>query len=190
MTQDFAKKRPRKESSRDSAPRKTQGRTFYLATFVTGFLGGAFITFLAALWYLKPAGDILVTTGGTLDRGTPKAESPAKAEEMHWTFYEIFPKSVVPVVQDYTNMGEKVVVDHSKWALQAGSFIDVLDADERRANLILLGLDASIRKVKVTGTTWHRVIVGPFDTQLARNRALDKLAQAEIPSLSMKIPAS
>lgn len=190
MTQDFAKKRPRKESARGSAPRKTQGRTFYLATFVTGFLGGAFITFLAALWYLKPADNMLVTGGGK-----PKAESLGKAEEMQWTFYEIFPKSVVPVVEEYTKMGENVVGgnvvgDNSKWALQAGSFIDVLDADERRATLILLGLDASIQKVKVTGTTWHRVIVGPFDSQLARNRALDKLAQAEIPSLQMTIPAS
>ena len=79
--------------------------------------------------------------------------------------------------------------------IQGGSYRLVLsktpiDADERRATLILLGLDVGIQEVKVTGDTWHRVIAGPFDSKLQLNRAQDKLAQAEISSIPMKIPAS
>lgn len=186
MTQDFAKKHRSKEPTPDSPPIAARVRTsFSLATFLTGFVSGAFITFLAALWYLKPAGDILPADGGK-----PRAEPQAKVEEMQWDFYEIFPKSVVPVVEEYTKSGQKIVVDNSRWVLQAGSFKDPIDADERRATLILLGLDVGIREVKLTGDTWHRVIVGPFDSKLELNRAQDKLAQAEVSSIPLKIPGS
>ncbi len=185
MTQDFAKKRPSKESTRDSPSSATRARSFSFATFVTGFLLGAFITFLLGLYYLKPAEDIAVTDGEK-----PRAEPQLKDDDMQWEFYEIFPKSVVPVVEEYTKTGEKVVVDNSRWILQAGSFKTAIDADERRATLILMGLDVSIREVKVEGAIWHRIIVGPFDSLLERNRAQNKLAQAEISSIPMKIPAS
>ena len=185
MTQDFAKKRRSKDSARDSPPIATREQTFSLATFVTGFLGGAFITFLAALWYMKPAGDILDT-----DEGKPNAEPQAKAEEMQWDFYEIFPKLIVPIVEEYSKSSKKVAIDNSGWILQAGSFKDFIDADQRRATLILMGLDVSINEVKVAGTNWHRIMVGPFDSQLERNRAQNMLAQAEIATIPIKIPAS
>ena len=57
-----------------------------------------------------------------------------------------------------------------------------------RGELILLGLDVVITTVKVSGHDHYRVIVGPFDTELGRNRAQDKLAQAQIESLALKIP--
>ena len=140
---------------------------------------------MAALWYQKPAPPVPVSDGGK-----PKAEPQSKVEEIQWDFWEMFPNSVVPVVEEYTKTGKKVAVDNSRWALQAGSFKDAIDADELRATLILLGLDVSIQEVEVSGTKWHRVIVGPFDSQLEHNRAQDKLAQAEISSFPMKIPAS
>ena len=188
MTQDFAKKRPSKESTRNSPSSATRVRSFSFATFFTGFLLGAFINFLIALYYQKPSEDILVTNGEK-----PKAEPQIKDDGMQWDFYEIFPKTVVPVVPvvgEYTKTGEKVTVDNSRWILQAGSFKTAIDADERRATLILMGLDVSIQEVKVEGASWHRIIVGPFDSLLERNRAQNKLAQAEITSIPMKIPAS
>jgi cell division protein FtsN len=183
MTQDFAKKNPSTESAHNSPLHAARERTFSLATFVTGFLGGAFITFLTALGYMKPAEDILAT-----DQGKPTAEPQARVEEMQWHFYDIFPELVVPIVEKYTETGEKAVVDGSMWTLQAGSFKDSIDADQRRATLILMGLDVSIQKVEVAGANWYRIMVGPFDSQLKRNRAQNKLAQAEIAAISIKIP--
>ena len=185
MTQDFAKKRSPKESTRDSSSGAARVRTFSLATFVTGFLVGSCMTFLIALFYLKPSDVIL-----TIDDAKPRAEPQAIDDSMQWDFYEIFPKSVVPVVEEYTETGEKVIVDNARWILQAGSFKKAIDADERRATLILMGLDVSIREVKVDGANWHRIIVGPFDSELERNRAQNKLAQAEITSIPMRIPAA
>ena len=185
MTQDFAKKRRSKGAANNSTRPKARERTFSLATFVTGFLGGAFITFLATLGYLKPPGEILAT-----DEVRPKAEPQASVEEMQWDFYEIFPKLVVPIVQEYAENSRKTSDDGLSWILQAGSFKDSIDADQRRATLILMGLDVSIQEVKVAGDSWHRIMVGPFDSQLERNRAQNKLAQAEIATISIKVKDS
>jgi cell division protein FtsN len=185
MTQDFATKSRSKASARNSLPPAASERTFSFATFVTGFLSGAFITFLATLGYLEPTVDIPET-----DEGGPKAETQASVEEMEWDFYEIFPKLVVPMVQEYTESSKKTTDNDLSWILQAGSFKDSIDADQRRATLILMGLDVHIQEVKVAGDTWHRVMVGPFDSQLERNRAQNKLAQAEISTISIKIQDS
>ena len=56
-------------------------------------LGAPNLTPLAALWYLKPAGNVMAD-----HQGKPKAETRVKIEEMQWDFYEIFPKLVVPIV--------------------------------------------------------------------------------------------
>ena len=175
MTQDYAKPHRTTPPSVDAPPR--------WVWFVTGFFLGGFLSFLAALWVLSPATEQPAET-----TETPTAEPDARVDEMKWDFYEIFPKSEVPVVEEYTTSGEKVVVDNVRWILQAGSFQDPNDADERRAELLLMGLNVTTTEVQMSEKTWHRVIVGPFDTELELGRAQDKLAQAEIPSIPIRIP--
>ena len=154
-----------------------------LPWFLSGFVLGAFLAFLGALWLMQsPA----TTVAGTTE--APVAQPEATSDEMQWDFYEIFPRSVVPVVEEYISTGEKVAVDNVRWILQAGSFRDPDDADERRAELLLMGLNVTTAEAVMSGKTWHRVIVGPFDTELERNRAQDKLAQAQIPSIPFTIP--
>ncbi len=177
MTQDFAKQVRTPPLEARSPPR--------WVWFVSGFFSGAFIAFLMALWFLVPVDESPVAV-----KPTPNAEPKTGNEEMQWDFYEIFPKSVVPVVEEYNVIGEKVVVDQYQWILQAGSFKNPDDADERRARLLLMGLAAMTTKAQMSGITWHRVIVGPFNTALERNRAQDRLAQAQIKSISIKIPRS
>lgn len=177
MTQDFAKHR-----RQPPEPTGSQSRSV-LFWFAGGFLSGAFVTTLIALWYLNPSPE-----PPTASAGQPTAAPKAKADEMQWDFYEIFPRSVVPVVEEYTGEGEKVVVDDRPWVLQAGAFKDPNDADERRAELLLMGLPAATSIVDKDGTRWHRIIVGPFDTELEKNRALDILAQAQIQSIPKRIP--
>ena len=175
MPKDFAKQ----QWTAQTRPRSLPGSALFLAGFVLGF----FVCFLGALWYFIPVSEPV-----TVKADRPVAQPEVKAEEMQWDFYEIFPRSVVPVVEEYTETGDKVTVDQFAWVLQAGSFLALDDANEMRAELILLGLDVSITMVEVSGQDRHRVIVGPFDTELGRNRAQDKLAQAQIASLAIKIP--
>ena len=151
--------------------------------FFAGFLLGFFVCFLGALWYFIPVTDI-TSTKADLSPAKPEI----KADEMQWDFYEIFPRSVVPVVQEYDETGDKISVDQFSWVIQAGSFLELKDADKMRGELILLGLDVFITTVKVSNQDHHRVLVGPFDSELTRNRAQDKLAQAQIASMPLKIP--
>lgn len=51
----------------------------------------------------------------------------------------------------------------SGYLLQVGSFRHFSDADQLKANLALLGIEASIQSVELAdGETWHRVRIGPF----------------------------
>jgi cell division protein FtsN len=173
MPQDFAK--PHR-----STPPAPAGPGKWL-WFFTGFISGGFATFLIALWLLVPV------TEKPEEQAGPVAEPETQAEEMQWDFYEIFPKSVVPVVEDRNAPETAVTEGPRRWVLQAGSFSDPKDADELRASLILMGLEASITRVEVAGKDWHRVMVGPLENDLDKNRAQDKLAQAEIKAIPIRL---
>ncbi len=175
MTQDFAKPHKSPAEQQPGPPR--------WLWFVTGFVSGGFLTFLLMLWIFVPTAE-LETEAST----KPVPEPNPAADEMEWEFYEIFPKSVVPVVEEYNEAGEKVVLDNSAWVLQVGSFQNPNDADQLRAELILMGMDVVIKKIDVEGVSWHRVIVGPFEQELERNRAQDTLAQAQISAIPLRIP--
>lgn len=154
--------------------------------FVTGFTSGLFLAFLIYLWKFVP-GDPQADQIANL----PKAEdlvSGKAVQEMQWDFYEIFPKSEVPVVEEYGPDGDKMVIEEpSAWLLQAGSFREREDANRRRAELILLGLEVFVKEVEIDGKRRHRVLVGPLDTRLALNRAQDKLADAQVESIALRV---
>lgn len=177
MVQDYAK-RPAEMKQTSGVPR--------WVFFVTGFAAGFFLAFLIYLWKFVP-GDPEADKIANL----PKAEDfvPApKAEEMQWDFYEIFPRTEVPIVEEYGPDGEKVqVAEPYAYLLQAGSFRNPKDADKLRAELILLGLDVFSREIEVDGKQWHRVLVGPLNSDLELNRAQDTLAEAEIESIALKV---
>lgn len=59
----------------------------------------------------------------------------------------------------------------AKLFLQAGSFRKADDADRTRAEMLLMGVNARVETTTVRGETWHRVLVGPYNSQ-------DKLDQA------------
>ncbi|MEX0941919.1 MAG: SPOR domain-containing protein [Pseudomonadales bacterium] len=150
--------------------------------FLTGLAAGVFASFLYYVWKDVPA--------------DPEAEAivikpnadVSTIEEMQWDFYDIFPKSEVPIVEEYTPDGTKVAIDApSAYLLQAGSFRNPEDADRLRAELILLGMDVFTRKVETDDGEWTRVLVGPLDTRLEMERERRKLAEANIASIALKV---
>jgi cell division protein FtsN len=172
MTQDFAKRHSNVNGPGSSLP----GWVW----FITGLVAGIFVSFLAYVWKFVPPDPVTADV-----REIPKAEPNQVKEEMQYKFYDLFPNADVPVVEEYNAEGERV--ESFSFLLQAGSFRDPDDADELRGQLILLGLDVFLKETNVNGNTWHRVMVGPLDTNLALNRAQDKLAEAEIESIPLKI---
>jgi len=178
MAQDFAKKH-----STVSAPATELPRWSWL---IVGFLFGLFAAFLIYLWKFVPAdtaSNIATPTADVIKNNQkPELNTP------DFDFYEIFPRTEVPVVEEYTPSGKKVIVeDNYSYVLQTGSFQSLDDADRRRAELILLGLQVSIKKVEQDGTVWHRVMVGPVDSKLELDRTRNRLAEANIESISMRL---
>lgn len=64
--------------------------------------------------------------------------------------------------------------------LQAGSFMDMSDARRRRAEVIMLGLNAKVESAQVQGRIYHRVKLGPYEDQRLRVQAQQRLATAGI----------
>jgi len=75
------------------------------------------------------------------------------------------------------NSLDKPMDKPGRYRLQAGSFQKLEDADRRRASILILGLSTHIEKVSHGGKTWHRVMLGPFDSlkelEIARRRMHD-----------------
>jgi cell division protein FtsN len=184
VTRDFAKtnkssgKAKRKTGSRSVAKKQQSNVPAWVWVF-TGIVTGAFIMFLIYLAGLTPE----------------KFESGEAQENISQQTEEIKEKAK-PIFEFYDKLtNQEVVVDveaepedqtPSLYILQAASFQDPDDADSLKALLILEGLDVNIEKFKNKGETWHRVLVGPFDTRSKMAAARSKLAQHEISPIVLK----
>ena len=76
--------------------------------------------------------------------------------------------------------------EYTKYVLQAGSFRAIADADRRRGELALLGLESSIEQINVDTGSWHRVYIGPFDSRSSMAKARALTAQSDIDTLLLK----
>ncbi len=151
--------------------------------FISGLMTGVFCMFLFFVWRDVPADpDVEVIA----DAPITNSSDP---EPMQWDFYDIFPKSEVPIVEEYASDGTKRQVEQPvSFLLQVGSFRNPEDADRLRAELILLGMDVFIRTIENEGQQWHRVVVGPIDTETELNRHRRRLAEANLPSIPLRVP--
>ncbi len=66
------------------------------------------------------------------------------------------------------------------YILQAGSFSTNVDADRRRAELALQGIESHIQRVKVNDKNFHRVLIGPTDDLDELNLWRSRLRAAKI----------
>ena len=76
--------------------------------------------------------------------------------------------------------------EYTQYVLQAGSFRAVADADRRRGELALLGLESSIEQMNTDTGSWHRVYIGPFNSRSAMAEARELTTQSDIDTLLLK----
>lgn len=99
------------------------------------------------------------------------------------TFYKTLPKMEVDVTVEPVPKRDQETYNY---VLQAGAFRSLDDANQQRAEIILLGLDAVIEShTNDSGTTWHRVIVGPFTSRSDLNQARNQLVNNNMPTLTI-----
>jgi cell division protein FtsN len=74
----------------------------------------------------------------------------------------------------------QAVEEPGVYVLQAGSFSTNKDADRRRAELALHGIESHIQRVKVNDRDYHRVYIGPTDDLDELNLLRSRLRVAKI----------
>lgn len=136
----------------------------------TGVMLGAFVMFLVNLSKVDERED---TTLGSQSKQAPKQ----KEKERTFDFYTLLKETEVPVdnsvAEDYEPVKNANGVQ-KEYLLQVASFTELQDAEQLRAELILLNLQAHIEQANIRdGEKWHRVIVGPFAdrSQFAKARS-------------------
>lgn len=111
------------------------------------------------------------------------------ADKPRFDFYTILPGSEAPVSeQEIKQATGKEGVAKDSYFLQVGSFQAASEADNMKARLALLGLEAVIQTADIPDKgVWHRVRIGPFANIEDMNRSRALLAQNDIPSSLVKI---
>jgi cell division protein FtsN len=110
--------------------------------------------------------------------------SELTAEESRFTFYELLPNFVVEIPEQEPEVAADVepvaVVEPGIYVLQAGSFSTEKDADRRRAELGLHGMESNIQRVKINDRNYYRVYVGPTDDLDELNMLRSRLRSVKI----------
>lgn len=198
----MARKPASRGASRSSrSSRKPERQVPAWVWVFSGVICGGFVMFLYHLATLRGQAPDMAGQAGK-----PALEKPAETVDTgpRFDFYAVLPKMEVIVPKgdgdpqpsrrtppaDAGTAGETeaAVADRQEqYLLQAGSFRSNADADRRRGELILHGLSARIQPVSMgNGDTWHRVMVGPFDSQQSLARARTALQQNGIDNILVK----
>jgi cell division protein FtsN len=96
----------------------------------------------------------------------------------------VIPEEDPEVAQD---IEPKAIEEPGIYVLQAGSFTAFADADRRRAELALHGIESSIQKVSIDAKTYHRVRIGPTRNLDQLNMLRSRLRAARIDVLRIRL---
>lgn len=117
---------------------------------------------------------------------------PPKEEPKYDFYYRLPKEEVIVKEEEYKAVTKPPVVfqtpsaptaNGKSYLIQAGSFRTHKDADRRKAQLALMGLQASIEKVNTDSGRWFRVRLGPFGNLDQVNQIRTELHSNKIKTL-------
>jgi len=118
-------------------------------------------------------------------------DAAAAAGEERFTFYKMLPNFEVIIPEQEPDVAADVepqaVIEPGLYVLQAGSFSLYADADRRRAELALHGIESQIQRVTIDERTYHRVRIGPTDDLGKLNMLRSRLRVAQIDVLRIRL---
>jgi cell division protein FtsN len=168
--------------NRDSKPVKRAGGTRRKSTGGTllGLFVGLIVGVLAAaavVWYIhrtpppfsprmqtpaQPAG----SQAPLALPGKPGDPIPPQGDKPRFDFYTILPGEAAPESRPdaVARPAETNRTEDAKNALflQTGSFQNAADADNQKAMLAMMGIEAGVQQVMLQDKVWYRVRLGPF----------------------------
>lgn len=190
MARDYAKLRstaPKRAAGRKpaAAAKKTRSSSPPSSPwrwYGSGLLSGFFLSFLLYMGTLPQDSDKTV-------EGTPTAAEavPAAPPKPRFDFYNLLPEQQIEVNVDPAEVTRtRATTSSEAYLLQTGSFKQKEDADRRRAELLLLGLEPSIQEINGDNGLWFRVYLGPFDSHSTMAKARGLTAAQNIDTLLIK----
>lgn len=189
MAQDFAKKRKpaankKKSTARKKEPTAASSNNSGWRWYGAGVLTGVFLCFLVYLGTLPPtnhsSADKQIQAQNQGEDATPKPR---------FDFYTLLPEHTIEVEVEESEVAKPRAATTSSsefYLLQAGSFRQREDADRRRAELLLLGLEPRVEESSGDNGRWFRVYLGPFNSRSTMSRARSLTAQQDIDTLLLK----
>ncbi len=189
MAYDFAKRK--KKRKRSTKKQELSSRPVW---FGTGVACGLFVAYLLHLTEWLPHG----APARVAEKPAPAAAAPKKVEKTavsetkpaRFEFYDMLPERQAKVSQSSKGAyktREELKQKPVSYLLQAGSFAVAKDAENHRATITLLGLTPRVEaQTLASGTTAHRVFVGPFVSHGAMEHARATLHTEGIETLLLE----
>ncbi|WP_076538503.1 SPOR domain-containing protein [Shewanella sp. UCD-KL21] len=184
MSRDYANKKPspKKRSASKKRGAAQQKRSIpYLPTLVVILLLGGFGYFL---WFISGSSDDVTPESApatqVVKKPTPKPTKkdpnalPPKPTEQ-WTYLEELENKSIDI-----EVPEDAMKSQGPYQMQCASFRKLAQAEEMKAVIAFQGLEAQVRATQGTTGVWHKVILGPFESKRAAERARHKLQRASI----------
>ncbi len=115
-----------------------------------------------------------------------KTAKPAADDKPRFDFYKILPGVEEPATDQ--QLRETKAAAKESFYLQAGAFQNAPDADNLKARLALIGVQASIQTTTLPDRgVWHRVRLGPYGNVEELNRTRDTLKKNGIDTTLIKV---
>jgi cell division protein FtsN len=116
-----------------------------------------------------------------------EAESPPA----RFTFYDLLPAFEMIITDDEPDVDEDVepqaIDEPGVYLLQAGSFSTHTDADRRKAELALHGIESRVQRARVNERDYYRVYVGPIEDLDELNVTRSRLRAARIDVMRIRL---
>lgn len=174
-------------TDRRSGGNSRKGRSVFTGVLI-GLTVGAILAVGVALWVTgnnpfksKPASPDTHPPAAAAAVETAPPATPETAPS--FDFYKVLPGDAPSELPSVPN----TAVVAPLYYLQAGAFHNADDADNLKAQLALLGVEAEIQTSDATAQgVFHRVRVGPFRAMDEVNRTRSLLTQNNIPATLVK----
>ena len=119
----------------------------------------------------------------------------AEKDKPRFDFYKILPGQEEPVtekqVRDAAKEAAKPGAPKETYVIQAGAFQNPADADNLKAKLAFMGLEAAIEPTNLPDRgTWYRVRLGPYSRLDDINRVRQQLAQGGVDATLVRLKDS
>ena len=133
-------------------------------------------------------GDIALKEMLILDNSQSQTKDPN--EKTRFEFYEMLPGNEEPVTEMEIQKAAEQPLLKDKYYLQVGSFKDTEDAENLKAKIAMLGMEAYVQSADLSEKgMWHRVRVGPFTKIDTIKKTRSSLLQSGIKANLIKVHA-